>query len=281
MKSMAVSVEPTGFSPLLFPGEPEEAVKVAVELGYDAVELSVRDPTSGAFKSTKKALHASGLRVSAIATGQSYYADGLSPTDPSSSIRSVLADRMKQIIETAAAWNSYVVIGGIRGKLNGPESSWGEQLELARSEIRGYADVARGAGVTLLIEPINRYETNFINTVAEAIAFIDSLNCANVGVLEDTFHMNIEESSLDEAIALGGARLLYVHTADSNRLAPGLGHVDFVSLAKTLGRVGYCGYLCAEILPKPDSYTAASKAVDYLRSLEPAFVASTNPGGTR
>jgi sugar phosphate isomerase/epimerase len=85
--------------------------------------------------------------------------------------------------------------------------------------------------------------------------------------LADTFHMNIEEVSIPQALEFAAERLGHVHLVDSNRRAPGQGHIDFAACAAALRRTGYAGYLCAEILPWPDSRQAASWAREFYRQM--------------
>lgn len=265
--SMAISPEPAKFAPLLFAGDWERGLETAAELGYDAVEVSLRDPQTEVVKKLRKTVRSSGLAVSAVATGQSYYNDGLSPTSPDPTIRARLLDRMKGHVDFAAPWGALVIIGGVRGTFEGEPKTHAAQRQRAVDAIGDYAEYASSQGVSLAIEPINRYETNFINTVEEALGFVGEVGAENLGVLTDTFHMNIEEVSIARSFERAGEKLGYVHFADSNRLAAGQGHIDFYELASVLRKSGYDGYICAEILPLPDSRTAAELAIDYFRSL--------------
>ncbi len=117
----------------------------------------------------------------------------------------------------------------------------------------------------MVIEPLNRYETNFLNTVEETVAFIDSLGCENVGILADTFHMNIEEPNIPQAIAQAGALLWHFHIADSNRWAPGFGHLDFQPIFEELETQEYQGFVSAEIIQKPSFQEAARKTMATLK----------------
>ena len=82
----------------------------------------------------------------------------------------------------------------------------------------------------MVIEPLNRYEINFLNTIKEALEFLSSLGDDNIGILADSFHMNIEEANFYQSIIETGDRLWHFHIADSNRWAPGFGHIDFESI---------------------------------------------------
>lgn len=265
--SMAISPTPADFAPLLFAGDWTSAVDAAVDLGYDAIEISVRDPADPAVVACDAALRRHGLQLSAIATGQSFYSDGWSPTSNDPKVWGLLGERMHRIIDLASPWETIVVIGGVRGILTGSDEEQAVQYQRAVNAVRGYAEYAAAQGVSLVIEPINRYETNYINTVAEALQFIDDVGLDNLGVLADTFHMNIEEANLATSLRSAGDRIRHVQFTDSNRLAAGRGHIDFRELAAVLRESDYRGYLSTETLPLPDSRTAAQQAIELFRTL--------------
>lgn len=265
--SMAISPAPADFAPLLFAGRWQEALEVAVELGYDAIEMSVRDPADPVVIACERAVRHLELRLSAIATGQSFYSDGWGLTTNDPQVRSSLDDRMLRMVDLAAPWSALVVIGGVRGVLEGSEQERLAQYDRAVDSVRRYAEHARPLGVSLAVEPINRYETNYLNTIEEALAFVDEVGLANVGVLADTFHMNIEEADMAGSLRMAGDRLLHAQFTDSNRLAAGRGHIDFHSLAQVLRELDYGGYVSTETLPSPDSRTAAREAIELFKSL--------------
>lgn len=265
--SMAISPAPADFAPLLFAGEWEAALESAVELGYDAIEMSVRDPSDPVVIACNESARTQGIALSAIATGQSFYSDGWALTTEDPTVRSNLDERMMRMVDLAAPWQALVVIGGVRGVLEGSEADRRDQHFRAVDSVRRYAEYAAPLGVSLVIEPINRYETNYLNTIQQALDFADEVELTNVGVLPDTFHMNIEETDLAAALSSAGDRLLHTQFVDSNRLAAGRGHIDFGPLAEVLRRLDYQGYLSTESLPLPDSPTSAKQALDYFRSL--------------
>ena len=124
---------------------------------------------------------------------------------------------------------------------------------------------SRNAG--LVIEPLNRYESNFVNTIADGLRLIDALDVRNVGLLADLFHMNIEEASIAGSIREAGSRIGHVHFADSNRRAPGMGHTDFTPIVAALRDINYRGWASVEAFPLPDRGTAAAQAVTACRAL--------------
>jgi sugar phosphate isomerase/epimerase len=265
--SMALSPLPAQFAPLLFAGNWREGVRAAKELGYDAVEVSLRQPTESVVAELLRGIGQAGLALSAVATGQCYLHDGLSLASLDPDVQAELRSRMCRFIDLASSRGALVILGGVRGRLTGDPSTFLAQRARAVAAAREYADYAAPRGVSLAIEPLNRYETNFLNTLREGMAFIEEAGSQNLGLLADTFHMNIEEPSLEESLKGVRNRLRYVHLADSNRGAPGQGHSDLGRVAQALREIGYDGYLSAEILPLPDPRSAAAQAISYYRSL--------------
>ncbi len=123
----------------------------------------------------------------------------------------------------------------------------------------------------LVIEPLNRYESDIINNADEGLAFLAEVRHAQLGLLLDVFHMNIEEPTFDGSfrLVMAAGKLWHVHLGDSNRLAPGRGHTDFGSIVSTLREIGYDGYLSAELRPLPDPDTAAEETIRHMRQFIP------------
>jgi sugar phosphate isomerase/epimerase len=101
--------------------------------------------------------------------------------------------------------------------------------------------------VRISLEIVNRYEANWGRSIAEGLEFLAAVAHPNLGLTPDTFHMNIEEADLGEAIRRGGAHILHMHVADSNRQAPGSGHFDFPQVLSALREVGYAGCFSIEL----------------------------------
>ena len=101
-------------------------------------------------------------------------------------------------------------------------------------------------GVTLAIEPLNRFETYFLNTAADAAALCDQIGHPNVGILFDTFHANIEEKSIGQAYRTVGRHLKHVHTCENDRGTPGSGHVEWKEVFEALRDMRYDGWLTIE-----------------------------------
>lgn len=253
----AISPRPTRFGPMLFAGRLDEGLRVAGELRLDAVELSLRSPSDVSRDALRRTLDERHLRLSALATGQACLFDSLCLSSTDESVRARTVALLQAEIELAADFGAAVIVGGIRGRLTGTPPEQEDQRAAAIRSMAECAKTARRLGVTLLLEPINRYETNFVNTAAEGLALLEVVGEPSFKLLLDTFHMNIEESSLAASIRQVGDRLGYLHIADSNRHAPGQGHTDLVSVLELLQSLGYAGYVSAEILPLPEDLTAA------------------------
>lgn len=266
--SIVLSTQPTSFSALAYKGEIEENVKQIINYGFDAVELAVRDPNLLDVNSLFNLLESNKLPVSAIGTGQAFGEEGLSFTNSNKEIRRKAIVRIKSQIHLAEKFNSIVIIGLIRGKKQANQN-YQEVENYFIDAIQECASV--NEKIKLVIEPINRYETNIINSVTQGLEFLDKAGCSNVGLLLDTFHMNIEEKSITDSIILAREKLFHFHVADSNRWHPGAGHIDFGDIFKTLKEIKYSGYISAEILPYPDSATAASNTIIHLKDLVSSF----------
>lgn len=263
--SIVISTQPATFNALAYKGRLSENIRKIRKLGYDGVELAVRNPRLLDFTAVKGFTINNGFPVSALGTGQAYSEEGLSFSDPEQKIRRQAIECVKAHIGLATELNAIVIIGLIRGVVQpGADKARAEQWILAALD----ECAAVNPDVRLAIEPCNRYEANTVNTVAEGIALVDQLGRQNVGLLLDTFHMNIEEPDMLESIENAAQRLFHFHIADSNRWYPGAGHIDFRAVCAKLHQIGYAGFLSAEILPQPDADTAAEMTIYTMRNLE-------------
>jgi sugar phosphate isomerase/epimerase len=127
------------------------------------------------------------------------------------------------------------------------------------------APVAEQAGVFLLLEPLNRYETHMINTLAQGTEILDRVGHPNVKMMADLFHMSVEERDIPGAIRAAGSRVQHVHLADSTREVPCTGHTDFRSAFAALREVGFDGYMAFECKVPGDPAEWLPKSVKYLR----------------
>jgi sugar phosphate isomerase/epimerase len=113
------------------------------------------------------------------------------------------------------------------------------------AQLRELAPMARDAGTTIFLEPLNRYEAYIVNRLEQGVSIAAEVG-PEVGIMADFFHMGIEEADIPASIRAAGDRIVYVHVADSNRLQPGRGHLDFRPGFRALKEIGYDGYLAIE-----------------------------------
>ncbi len=286
--SFVISTQPTRFQAIAFDPNFEGNAAHLANLGYDGIELGVREPDKLDVADLKRTLAKYRLAVPALGTGQAFVEEQLSFTDPDAAVRERAIARVKThvalasviarsspstplpstIAQDSAHDAPLVIIGLIRGK------TW---AQITRDQahawmvdaLRDVARAARAQNVRLAIEPINRYETDWVNDVAGALTLIDEIgaDAERVGILFDTFHANIEEPRIEDSLRACGARLFHVHVADSNRWYPGAGHTNFASIVATLREMEYAGWVSAEILPKPDVKRAAEETYKTIKPL--------------
>lgn len=267
--AIVVSVQPARFEAATFKGDLAANLEHVASLGYHGAELAIRDPRQVDVEWLAGVLRHYGLEVPAIGTGQAWGEEGLSFTDPDPDVREAAIRRVKDHIPVAREFAAVIIIGLLRGTLQ-PGVSYDQAMEWLIATLQECADAALAADVRLALEPINRYETALINTVEEGLALIQRVGAPNFGLLLDTFHMNIEEPSIEESIRRAGPHIFHFHVADSNRWYPGAGHLDFPRILRALAETGYRGYVSGEFLPKPDAQTAAREAIRYLREVDAA-----------
>jgi len=266
-KSIVVSTSSTKFSALAFKENLKDSIKKVADLGFDGAELAVRNPKNVDLENVISLLKENHLEVPAIGTGQAYGEEGLSFSNPDKKIRKMAVERIKDQIVFASHFSAIVIIGLIRGKIE-------ESIDRAEAEkwtidcLKECTEFAQEYNIRLTLEPVNRYESNFINTLDEGVEFIKRVEASNLGILADTFHMNIEEISIYDSIIKNKDYITHVHFADSNRWAPGCGHLDFAKIVQTLKKIDYQGYVSAEILPLPDPDNCARLTAEHLNKIE-------------
>ncbi len=264
---MKFSVVVTGsdavFSALTFKGELFDGMKMAKELGYDAVELALRDPESLNVETLELMLKDLNIGVSAIGTGRAYTEEGLSLSSDNDEVRHKAIQRIKAHIRLARELRCFVIIGLMRGNPTDPRKAY-PLLAESLSELDSYA---KANGVKLLLEPINPQETSLLNTVSQTYEFIKLHDYRNVGLLVDTYHMYRTEEDMFRSIEEHSDLVWYVHVADHDRDVPGTGEIDFQQLFNTLRGIGYDGYVSLECVSKLSPYETAKRNIEYLKGI--------------
>jgi 5-keto-L-gluconate epimerase len=265
--SIVLSTQPAAFQAATFKGDLEMNLRHIADLGYDGVELAIRDPQAADYDELERLAAWCRLSVPAIGTGQAWGEEGLSFTDPDASIRRLAVERIIAHISGARRFEALIIIGLIRGRVK-PGVDPRQAMEWLVQALQECCRLAHAEGVSLALEPINRYETSLVNTAAQGLELLGQVGAENLGLLLDTYHMNIEEADIAGSIRACGGSLFHFHVADSNRMYPGAGHLDFRSILHTLLESGYRGYVSGEFLPEPDAPTAAARGIAHLRPLE-------------
>lgn len=227
----------------------EETCARLARLGFDGIELR-GEPDLYDLPRLQQLLEAYHLRVTSIC---GMYPGPREPRDlshPDAAIRQTAVAYVQACVDLAAAVGAAVVIVtpnpvGKTQPLASPADEWRWGVDAVRKA----AVACGGRGVRLAIEPINRYETYLINTVAQALEFARQVDHPATAVMMDTFHANIEEHDVADAARKAGTQLAHVHVADSNRQGVGRGHIDFRRLVRALVEIGYDGALALEPLP--------------------------------
>jgi sugar phosphate isomerase/epimerase len=251
-------------------------------LGYDAVELGAGLPLAEASE-VRDLIGGAGLSVSSICPSFTAERD-LSHPDPE--VRENALRYLGEVVDLANAVGAPVIVVAPTAFLRTqPIASEGEEWDLAVESIKNAGEHAASLGVDLTLECWNRYGTFLLNRLEQAARLWRETGLPNGGILADTYHMNIEERALPEAIRTTGPLINHVHLSDSNRAAPGLGHIDYAQILRALLDIGYPGYLTfeldaraavrsgvvpAEAREDPTSYLM-EQGIQHLRHLESRF----------
>lgn len=242
----------------------EKSIAKAKAFGFDGVELAMRSKEDITPAALSKMLEKSDMEVSCISTGRVFASLGQYLTNEDETQRMAAVNTMLGLCDFAKDFGRMINIGRARGFYS-EKVSRDETERLFLDSLYRIADHAARRDVTVIIEPVNRYEINFINNTDQCAELISRLSCKNVGIMPDVFHMNIEDAHIGKSLLKHRALVRYVHLADSNRYAPGNAHMDFDEIFGALLESRYNDWVSVEILPKPSPDAAAKAAVEFLR----------------
>ncbi|MEN8693719.1 MAG: TIM barrel protein [Akkermansiaceae bacterium] len=250
--------------PFVFHQPLAEGFAAAKKHGYDSVELFFPGPDFMTVDEIKALAAEHNLGIAAVGTGAGMVKHGLSLTDPDASVREKAIAFILEMIELGGQLGAPAILGSMQGKWGG-EVSREQALNWLADALKIAGAAAAKHNVPFIYEPLNRYETNLINHLAEGAKYIEENALDNIVLLADLFHMNIEESDVAQAIIDAGKHTGHVHFADSNRQSMGFGHTDPAPIIAALKQVGYTGYLSAEVFPKPDANTCAAQEIKSIK----------------
>lgn len=264
--SIAVATWVPEMAPVLYRGELNSLADKSKLAGYDAIEIHLKDPKTIDGIELKSYCEKVGIEISAIASGLSKVIDNLDYIDDDITIRKRAVQRTLEYIDLAEQLGSGVIVGSLRGSIPDLKNRrlYDNRFKNCMNQV---LEGAEKKNVDIYLEAINRYENNYLNTAEETLQYIKPFMSKHLYVHLDTFHMNIEERDMVEAIKLCNDKLGYFHLADNNRKYVGAGAIDFKKVINALEEVGYTGYLSLECLPLPDADTAARKSMEALNNI--------------
>jgi D-psicose/D-tagatose/L-ribulose 3-epimerase len=212
--------------------------------GFDSVEVPLFRPAEFLPAEIRRGADENGLdlTICSVLTG------GLSMVSKDASIRAQTVSHMKEVAHAAAEAGAQIVAGPLYapvGYMTGTRRTDDEWKQVVDT-YQAIGDTLTETGVTIAIEPLNRFETYFLNTAADAVRLCDEIDHPNVGILFDTFHANIEEKNVADALRTAAPRLKHLHTCENDRGIPGSGHVDWPGVFEAIRDIGYDARLTIE-----------------------------------
>ena len=224
-------------------------IRKAAEIGFDVLEFQAQpllEMSDDHIRSLRREADACGIELTySLGLDRNYDVSSLDETMRAGGVKYLqnIIRKMEVGGGTLLSGVSYAGWGVPEGLINDKSPYWNQSVKSMKEIIK----VAEECGVTYCVEAVNRFETALINTAKEALAYIEEIDSKNIGVLLDTYHMNIEEDNIGDAIRLVGAdRLKSFHTGENNRRAPGRGHLDWDEIFGALSDIGYKGRIVSE-----------------------------------
>ncbi len=236
--------------------------KKVKDLGFDFIELLVPEPEDGLdFAQTRRALADAGLGL--VLAARVNLQRSIASAEPAA--RQGGLDYLKRCIEVADGLDARIIGGPLYGEplvfAGRPPQPHTKDVIAERAErtvegLAAVAPIARSAGKVLALEPLNRFETDIVCTTRQAIEVIDLVGDAGLGILLDTFHMNMEERSIPDAIRAAGHRLVHFQANENHRGFPGTGNMNWPAVMRALAEIGYEGPISLEPFRRDDDRVA-------------------------
>jgi D-psicose/D-tagatose/L-ribulose 3-epimerase len=218
----------------------------AKNLGFDLVEIPIESIGDVDLGKAHEEYARTGLGASVCAV----MGASRDPSHPDETIQQAGIDYLKHCVDAVAAFGGTVLGGPLYSAVG---RQWQQTPEMRREDLartaknlRVAGDYAETKGVKLALEPLNRFETSFINLTEQALELVDLVGSPAVGLMLDTFHANIEEKHLGKAIEMAGKHLLHVHANENDRGTPGSGHVAWNEVGAALKKINYDGAMVIE-----------------------------------
>ncbi|MEU7995913.1 sugar phosphate isomerase/epimerase family protein [Micromonospora sp. NPDC049060] len=250
---------------------------LATALGYDAIELRGSGDLGLARRLPElRRARAAGVVMPTVCVEMDHFIGDFDPERSRDAVRN-LRSQLSVIAElggvgamTPAAWGMF----SRRLPPFEPPRPPAADRQVLVDALGELGEHARAEGVTLFLEPLNRYEDHMVNRLADAVALCAAVGLPTVRVVADTFHMNIEEDDVHRALRAAAPYLGHVQVSDSNRYQPGAGHLDWPALLRTLLEIDYRGWLALECRLRGDPVRALHQAAAVLRHAQPRQAAA-------
>ncbi len=253
------------------------------DFGFDVFEMACEEPEGIDVGAVKAALDETGL--GAIVCG--VFGPGRDLSSDNAGVRETTKTYVRWMIDTAQTLGAPVVCGPAYSSVGKarllPPAERDAERRRAADGLRELGDYAGERGVKLALEPLNRFEVDMMNTVAQGLALLDEVNSPAIGLHLDTFHMHIEEKNTEQAIRRAGGKLYHFHACENDRGIPGTGQVDWEGVARGLAAIHYDGVVAIEAFTPaleaiaravclwrplaPDQDTLARQGLAFLRSI--------------
>lgn len=237
-----------GVNTMIWSGEYDSQVRKLLPLikekGFDSIEIPLFRLEGFNAAAVRRDTEALGLEC----TVASAFIQGISPISEDAATRAHAIRHLKNLIEATAEAGGKILAGPMYspvGYLPGRRRT-SDEWKYAVDGLQQLGDTLAANCVTLAVEPLNRFETYFLNTAADAVALCDQVNHTNVGILFDTFHANIEEKDIGAGIRTVQKHLRHMHTCENDRGIPGSGHVEWPGVFQALRDIHYDGSLTIE-----------------------------------
>jgi D-psicose/D-tagatose/L-ribulose 3-epimerase len=222
-----------------------EAMLPAIrEHGFDGIEIPIFAPSTMSPARVRRALTQHALECNVV----SILPNHLSLITDDAAIRRQTIQWMTDLIATTAECGAEMLVGPLYcpvGFLPGRRRT-ADEWSRAIDAYQQLGEMLTQHNITLAIEPLNRFETFFLNTAADAAALATQVNHPNIGILYDTFHANIEEKDIPAGLLTIGRHLKLIHTCENDRGTPGSGHIDWPGLFSAIAELNYEGWLTIE-----------------------------------
>jgi len=223
-------------------------IKKAKEIGFDVLEFQAQpllEMSDEKIRSLKALADEVGIELTySLGLDRAYDVSSLDE-----GVRKGGVEYLQNIIRKMKIGGGTLLSGVSYAGWGTPDNFLGDKRPYWEQSIRSMKEiikVAEECGVTYCVEAVNRFETCLINTAREALDYVAEIDSSNIGVLLDTYHMNIEENNIGDAIRLVGDRLTSFHTGENNRTAPGRGHLDWDEIFGALADINYKGRIVSE-----------------------------------